>query len=176
MSPNVCSSMMLTRPKSSSSEFWSGVAVNSSLSNGARALLIALPILFEGLYTLRRRWASSMTARFHATRRNVGLFCPSELVRTDDNLRAVESGIQVPVSNLLVGRSWSSRITEGRWKLVRTTLGDHCLRRARWNYDENLSFAFGPSLGQENPSLNRLSETNFVSEECPFRQWRAKSE
>ena len=49
MSPKMCSSMMLTNPKSSSSEFWSGVAVKSSLSNGARALLIAFPILFVGL-------------------------------------------------------------------------------------------------------------------------------
>ena len=42
------------------------------------------------------------------------------------------------------------------------------LPKAGWDDDENLSFAFSPSLGQENPCLNRLSETDFVGEDRPL--------
>src|ERR1700675_454792 len=48
-------------------------------------------------------------------------------------------------------------------------------KRCRDN-DENLPFAFSPSLGQKNSGFNRFAEANFVSEDRTFRQWGAESE
>src|ERR1039458_3769877 len=42
--------------------------------------------------------------------------------------------------------------------------------------DDNLPLALSPSLGQENPSLNRLSQPNFVGEDRPFGQRGAEGE
>src|ERR1700675_3043533 len=47
-------------------------------------------------------------------------------------------------------------------------------KRCRDN-DENLPFAFSPSLGQKNSGFNRFAEANFVSEDRTFRQWGAES-
>ena len=55
--------MMLTSPKSSSSEFCSGVAVSSSFGASASASLSVFAMTLDGLYTLRRRCASSITTR-----------------------------------------------------------------------------------------------------------------
>jgi hypothetical protein len=54
MSPKMCSSMMLTSPKSSDSEFWSGVAVSSNLSNGDKAASYGVWSATDGLKTRRR--------------------------------------------------------------------------------------------------------------------------
>src|ERR1039458_509552 len=42
--------------------------------------------------------------------------------------------------------------------------------------DDNLPFALSPSLGQENPSLNRLSKTDLVGEDRAFGQRGAEGE
>ena len=56
-------------PYSSSREFCKGVAVSSTLGAWASASFSVLPITLPGLYTLRRRWASSITTKSQRTRR-----------------------------------------------------------------------------------------------------------
>ena len=58
---------MLTSPYSSMSEFWSGVAVSSSLGVLDSAVRIASAVFAPGLKTLRSRCASSRIARSHGT-------------------------------------------------------------------------------------------------------------
>jgi hypothetical protein len=56
----------------------------------ANASLSVLAMTFDGLYTLRRRWASSMTTRSHGKLIDVARLAPGEVVGTDDNLGGLE--------------------------------------------------------------------------------------
>src|SRR5690349_11970367 len=89
---------------------------------------------------------------------DVRLFGTGELVGADDDLGAVK-WVQIPCSNLLV-EGLGLQNHRGQEEFVRKLLMP-LLAKAGGYDDENLPFALSPSLGQENPSLNRLSQPNF---------------
>src|SRR5579871_1395834 len=50
------------------------------------------------------------------------------------------------------------------------------LPQARRDNDENLSFAFRPSLGQQDSGFDGLAQPNFVGKDGPLRKWGSESE
>ena len=97
--------MMLTSPYSSSSEFWSGVAVSSSLRRSCQRVLervgdhvrrlvdVPQPVRFVDHDQVPRRG------------RNVGGLAPRELVRADDDrMPSASNGLEVAVADRLVVR------------------------------------------------------------------------
>src|SRR5438045_3423840 len=97
---------------------------------------------------------------------DIRLFGASKLIGADNDLGAVKR-VEVPLSNLLVeGLGFQQH--GGQEELVRKLLMP-LFPQTRGDDDENLPLAFSPPLGQENACLDCLAESDFVSEDRPFR-------
>jgi hypothetical protein len=103
---------------------------------------------------------------------NVRLPGAGELVRANHNAVALK-GIQVPGADRLIECA-GLKNGGGQEELVGEFLAP-LLAEVRGTYYQEAVFALGPLLGEQDASLDRLSQADLIGEDCSLRERRAKS-
>ena len=157
--------MIDTKPYNSRIEFCKGVAVSNIFLRDSIADLIIFDILLVGLYTLRRRWASSIITKSQSVCFMYGALALANWYEQITILSAV-NGLRLPISRK-ASKLRFSRIVDSNANFSCSSL-DHCLRRLAGQIISNLRLCSAQCCDKIIPASMVLPKPTSSAKIAPF--------